>query len=58
MSKEVDKIIANAKKENEKIIEMYEDKKVKDVEIIQTLQNELKNKLEVLNIPHLNTIMG
>ena len=58
LSKEVDKIIADAKKENDKIFEMYEDQKKKDAETIETLQNELKNRLGVLNIPPINIVMG
>lgn len=58
LSKEVDKIIVDAKKQNDKIIEMNEDQKKKDTETLQTIQNELKNKLEAFNIPPLNNVMG
>ena len=40
------------------MFEMYEDQKKKDAETIQNLQNELKNRPEVLNVPPLNTVMG
>ena len=37
---------------------MCDNQKNKDVETIQTLQNEQKNGLEVLNIPLLIIVMG
>ena len=37
-------MIANAKKENDKIFYMYEEKRKKDAKTIQNLENESKNR--------------
>ena len=58
MSKEVDRILDDNKKEYENSIKILKDLTKGYEEIIQTLEDELKKGLEVLNVPPIETMVG
>ena len=58
MNKELEKIQDEFRKENEKCREEYMVVRKKDEETIKRPEDELKHRLEVLDIPPLRTVIG
>ena len=58
LNKELERIQNEFREENEKCREEYMDLRKKYVQTIKRLEDELKHRPEVLDIPPLKTVMG
>ena len=58
VSSQVDRIVVYLKNEIDTLIEKYEDEKNKYVETIHRLENEMKNRPHILNIPPLKIVVN